>query len=246
MKLADLAVVIPTLNEEKFIGNLLDSISYQSVLPKDIFVVDAYSKDKTRQEVKERQSKLPQLKFFQIPRSTISKQRNLGVNKTLAKHLLFLDADMVLKDPRTLEKYIGEVEAKKPDIAASYNYPLSNFWKDQVFFLVMNTLYRLIKPFWPMANGMNIYARGDFFKKIGGFDEDLRIGEDHELVQRATKFGGKFSYLNTVKVYTSVRRYSREGRIKFSLKMIRSFFYIQLHGYKGNPIEYKFGRHNDQ
>ncbi len=54
----DLAIIIPTLNEEHFIGRLLDSIISQSVMPKELVIVDAYSKDKTIAEIKKRQKKL--------------------------------------------------------------------------------------------------------------------------------------------------------------------------------------------
>src|SRR6476659_2031064 len=102
MNYLDLAIVIPTLNEEHYIGILLDSIASQTVLPKEIVVVDAESKDKTIEEIKRRQSPstdaqdikhLPQLKYFQIPKYTISRQRNLGVKKTSSEFILFLDAD---------------------------------------------------------------------------------------------------------------------------------------------------------
>ena len=43
----DLAIIIPTLNEEHFIGYLLDSIIRQNIQPKEIVIVDAYSKDTT-------------------------------------------------------------------------------------------------------------------------------------------------------------------------------------------------------
>lgn len=244
-EIIDLAIIIPTLNEEHFIGYLLDSIINQNVQPKEIVMVDAYSKDKTIARIKSRQFFLPQLKVFQIARFTIARQRNFGAEQTTAKHLLFLDADMVLKDKKTLGKYMSEVDLKKPEAAAAYNYPLSNFWKDKIFFFAMNSFYTFIKPFWPMANGMNIYMRRDFFKKIGGFDEVIRVGEDHELIQRVVKNVGKFIYLENVKVYTSVRRYSKEGRRNFTFKMVRSFFHIMFHGYQKNPIEYEFGRHQE-
>ena len=46
----DLAIIIPTLNEEHFIGRLLDSLIKQTVRPKELVVVDAFSKDKTIEE----------------------------------------------------------------------------------------------------------------------------------------------------------------------------------------------------
>ena len=113
MKQLDLAIVIPTLNEEHYIGRLLDSIAKQTVKPKEIVVVDAFSKDLTGEEVQKRMKKLKNLKLFRLPKHTISKQRNFGANNTSAKHILFLDADGQLKDPDTLKKYMDEVERRR-------------------------------------------------------------------------------------------------------------------------------------
>lgn len=242
MKVIDLAVIIPTLNEEDYVGELLDSIAFQTVQPKEVIVVDAQSEDKTKEVVIKRKKVLPCLKFFAIPKHTISKQRNFGVRKTSAKHLLFLDADMELRDKQTLEKYLQEVERKKPDIAAADNLPRSSHWKDAVFFNLQNNLLRVSKPVWPMATTQNMYVKRPVFNSVKGFDERVAVGEDHDLVQRIVKKGGKFVLLHQPKLYTSVRRFVKEGRRKFALKMIYSFFYIVRHGYAGIPIEYEFGK----
>lgn len=242
VKKLDLSVVIPTLNEEKYIGKLLDSIAYQTISPKEIVIVDAFSQDKTINEIKKRQKKLPQLKYFQIPKDTISKQRNFGAKKTRSKHILFLDADMNLKQKDALEVYIEEIEKNKPDIASATNLPDSNYWKDKLFFKSMDAFFKLTKPIWPMANTMNLYITRDMFNKVGGFDEEVRIGEDHELIQRVVKNKGKFIFLKQPKLHTSVRRLEMTGRRKFILLMGFSLLAVIFIGYKKNPTKYEFGK----
>lgn len=244
-KVIDLAIVIPTLNEEKYIGGLLDSLIVQTVQPKEVAVVDAFSRDKTEQEVRKRQKGLPQLKFYQIPKSTISRQRNFGVKKTSASRILFLDADTVLIDSDTLEKYFAEVEEKDPGLAVALNYPLSNHWKDKAYFQAANLGTRVGKHVWPAAVGINIYCKRPIFEKLGGFDEKVKIGEDFELVQRFAKAGVLYEILEQPKIHTSVRRLRKEGRIRFVIKMINSFINVHLYGYRKNPTakEYEFGNH---
>lgn len=245
MKLVDLAIIVPTLNEEKFIGRLLDSISYQTWQPKEIVIVDAQSTDKTGAEVKKRQKKLPQLKFYQIPKFSIGRQRNYGVKKTRASRILFLDADTALLDPETLEKYIKEVERKNPEIAVAENYPLSSHWKDKAYFQAANFSTRVGQLVMPAAVGINLYCARDIFEKMGGFDELIRFGEDTELVERFAKKGMVYEILETPKIYTSVRRLRKEGRIRFVLMMINSFINSHIFGYRKNPVEkeYEFGNH---
>lgn len=237
----DLAIIIPTLNEELFIGKLLDSIAKQTVQPNEVVVVDAFSQDKTLEEIKKRLKKLPQLKYYQVPKYTISRQRNFGAKKTTATHLLFLDADMLLSSKDTLENYLHEVITKNPDIAAATNLPLSNNIKDKIFFNMMDAYFKTVKPIWPSANGQNMYITRNMFKKVGGFDEEIRIGEDHEMVQRVVKNKGKFIFLKNTKVHTSVRRLEKEGRTKFALKVTGSLIKVLTKGYRNNDTEYEFG-----
>src|SRR6478609_8211708 len=104
MKVIDVAIIIPTLNEQDYIGVLLDSLAMQTVKPKEIVIVDASSKDHTASEVKKRMPLFPSLQFFVVPKKTIAWQRNVGVSQTSAPHILFLDADMKLWKKDTLAK----------------------------------------------------------------------------------------------------------------------------------------------
>lgn len=238
-----ISIIIPTLNEEKYIGKLLDSLAFQTLKPNQIIIVDAYSQDKTKQIVLSFKKKLPQLKFYQIPKYTIARQRNFGANKTKSKHILFLDADVVLKDLYTLEAYLKEIEQKKPDLAVCFNHPLSDYWKNKFFFAITNSVIILSKNHWPVASAINMYIKRSTFNRIKGFDEELRISEDVEIIHRAIKAKGRFEILKNPKIYTSTRRMDEEGRTSYILKLLRSHFYVMRHGFRGNPIEYEFGKH---
>lgn len=237
----DLAIIIPTLNEEHFVGYLLDSIINQSVQPKEIVVVDAYSQDKTIEQVRMRQTLLPQLKLVQIPKFTVSRQRNFGVRQTTTKHLLFLDADTELRGPNVLKKYFEQIKKTDPDLAVVTNNPTTNYWKDKVFFTAMDLLFKTLKSIWPMALGINMYIKRETFERVGGFDESIVVGEDFEIVHRLVKAGGKFSIISDPKIHTSPRRFEKEGRIRLTLKSIWSFFRIVRKGYKDIPLKYEFG-----
>ena len=244
-QLIDLAIVIPTLNEEKYIGGLLESIARQTTVPKEVAVVDAFSTDKTQDEVKKWQKKLPQLKFYQIPKDTISRQRNYGVKKTKSSKILFLDADTALIDDDTLERYMEEVEEKGAAVAVACNYPLSRHWKDKAYFEAANLTTKVGKFVWPMAVGINLYCERQVFEKLGGFDEKIRVGEDIEMVQRFARKGFLYEVLIKPKIHTSVRRLRKEGRIRFVLMMINSFINHHIYGFHKNPIDkkYEFGNH---
>jgi glycosyltransferase involved in cell wall biosynthesis len=237
----DFAIVIPTLNEEHYIGILLDSIANQTILPEEIVVVDAFSTDQTIQEIKKRQKTLPQLKYYQIPKYTISRQRNLGVQKTKSPNILFLDADMKLHDKDTMQRYTQEISAKHPDIAACENMALSKDIRDIIFFKGWDLFNRLIRPFWPVATTMNLYVHRHMFNHVGGFDEQVRIWEDCDLIQRMVKEDGQFILLNKPKMYTSVRRFQKEGRLHMTIKTLQAIWHIIFYGYRNIQVQYEFG-----
>lgn len=242
----DLAIIIPTLNEEHLIGRLLDSILKQTVLPKEIVVVDAYSKDKTIQEIKKRQIDHPSLKYFQIPKDTISVQRNFGAKKTTSPHLLFLDADMELREKDNLEKYFIEIMKRKPDVAAASTLPDVNNWKNTVYFKVEDLALKTSQYLWPVVTARNFYVTRQMFDFVGGFNDEIRVGEDQELVQRIIKSGGKLIFLKTVKLHTSVRRVEDEGRTKYALRMVLFGLNVFLRGYKKSKVKYQFGHFTTQ
>lgn len=242
MKIVDLAIIIPALNEKHFIGKLLDSIISQTVHPKELVVVDACSKDKTIREIQKRQKKLPDLRVFKIPKFTISRQRNFGVRKTRSSHILFLDADMMLKEKDILEKFFNEILQKKPDIAAATTLPDSKLWKDIIYFKFEDWFIELSRYFWPGFTGRNLYVKRKIFERVGGFDEEVAIAEDYELVGRIVKQKGKLEFIKSVKLHTSTRRLQHEGRRKFVLKVFLFGIKILLFGYKKARIKYEFGR----
>src|SRR5258708_4861948 len=163
MQARDLAIITPTLNEEHYIGKLLDSIASQTVQPKEIVIVDAQSQDKTIKQIKKRQKKLPQLNFYQISKYTIARQRNFGAKKTKSPNILFLDADVELRDPRTLEKFLEEVLKRKPDVATAEFLPDSDDIMDKLFFKGWNLSYKALKPVWPMANTIDFFVKRSIF-----------------------------------------------------------------------------------
>lgn len=240
------AIIIPTWREEHYIGKLLDSLINQTVKLEELIIVDAFSDDKTKAEVEKRQSTLKCLKFLQIPRLTISRQRNFGVSKTTAPNILFLDADVTLKDNDTLEKYVSEVERKHPDIALAQTLPDSSNWVDNVYYsIVFWYFFKLAKQIYPMATGMNLYVRRDSFVESGGFNEKVKVGEDHDLVQRMVQKSKKLIFLNEPKFITSIRRIKKEGKIGYIIKSIRLGFHVARHGFtEDSGVPYEFGEYD--
>ena len=88
------AVVIPTLNEEKFIARCLDSVIAQSYpfVEMDVMVVDGGSKDRTREIVEEYGRTYKNIRFIHNPGRIQSIAFNIGVKNSEAPYIVRLDA----------------------------------------------------------------------------------------------------------------------------------------------------------
>ena len=91
------SVIIPTLNEELFLPNILQDFKKQKVKNFEIIVVDAKSIDKTRKIVESFKQSL-KIKLFLSNKKNVSYQKNLGAKNAKGKYLLFIDADSRVKN----------------------------------------------------------------------------------------------------------------------------------------------------
>lgn len=220
-----LDIVIPTLNEEHFIGNLLESLTKQTVKNFKVYLSDGISEDKTIQIAKKFEDKLD-LKIIINKQRGVSHQRNEGAKAGCNSGILFLDADVILH-PNFLKVFLQEIENKNTDLANCWINPLSKKRIDKILFKIYNLLILEIgKYIYPTGVGLDLYSTRKVFNRINGFNEDLKICEDLDFVVRATKLNYKFNAFRKPKIYTSTRRLEVEGRLKFLNQIIKAIILI--------------------
>ena len=92
------SIIIPTLNEEKYIGGILKDLSVQSYKDFEVIVVDSSINNHTVNIAESFN-----VKILKSSRGT-SVQRNLGARIAQGKYLIFIDADIRLFDSNFLKK----------------------------------------------------------------------------------------------------------------------------------------------
>ncbi len=164
-------VIIPALNEEKFIGRLIDSINSNSYKEKEVIVVDDGSTDKTVEIAKEKGAKV----FVNFPgRRGPSFGRNLGAKKTNAEILCFLDADCLIEDKDFIKKAVKVFDENTAAVKTSYNTIQDKF----------------VEKIVTKKNGISMepkFISREVFLKIGGFPL-IGLGEDQILVYKLNKY----------------------------------------------------------
>jgi glycosyltransferase involved in cell wall biosynthesis len=226
----ELSIIIPALNEEKHISKLLKSIKEQN-FPYEIIVADAGSRDKTAEIAKKFNARI-------VKGGLPSKGRNNGAKSAKADLLLFLDADVIL--PKGfLEFCCNEIKINTLDAATCYALPLSRKFIDKFNYKTANVWMDFFKRIKPYAHGFCIFAKKKAHNKVNGFDESLKFGEDSDYVNRISKIGS-FDILDKY-IYTSIRRFEKEGRTKSILK----YSYLNFRRLFGEikNVNYRFGHY---
>lgn len=230
-----LSIIIPTLNEEKYLPELLKSIKNQDFKDYEIIVADYNSKDKTREIAKKFGCRITK-------GGRIAAGRNNGAKIAKGDILLFLDADTILP-ANFLSKTVNMFRKKGLDVATCFAVPDSKNPFDHIAFLVSNLFIWTIQFFNPHLGGFCLFVKKEIHNRINGFDETLFLGEEHNYVKRISKFG-KFRVINSW-FKLSVRRFEKEGRFKLILKISYATLYRMFKGEIRKKIfKYEFGKYD--
>jgi glycosyltransferase involved in cell wall biosynthesis len=223
-----LSIVIPALNEEKFIPHLLASLAEQTKKDFEVVVVDGYSTDRTVEVARSFSSKLPALDVIVSQRAGLPLQRNLGARATSGEWLVFIDADNVLL-PYFVERLECFIDKEKPALFTSWFRPDSEASGDAFFTLISDLFVEGSLMFnRPIAPGPLTAVRRDVFERVAGYDESLTFGEDYDFTQRVTDLGIPLQILRETLFVLSLRRVRKLGKLRFSLLYARAALLVLL------------------
>ena len=213
MKKPRFSIIIPTLNEEKFVPKLLLSLTRQTVKNFDVVVVDGKSKDRTVAVASQFVKKLP-LAVAVSEKTGVSAQRNMGAKIAKADWLVFVDADSVLLS-NFIERIGVYIDRKRTKFFTTWLKADGDEAVDSIGGLLLNMSIEgavLIER--PWAPGPLTIVRRDTFDMVGGYDEDTSYGEDHDSSMKIYKRGIPFDILREILYIYSLRRFRKEGNLK--------------------------------
>lgn len=199
------SVVIPTLNEGKYIEDTIFHIRKQN--PHEIIIADSHSADNTIKIAKKYGCRTVYSK-----RGAASYGRNAGAKAASGDIILFLDADTIV-----FPNLLGVIKrdfSRNPDLVGwtCLIYGFSPSWKEQILYNMSNNIVEFLTKYMkkPHAPGIAVAVKRNVFEKIGGFNENMRVMEDHDLALRAGKHGD-FMFSRDTCVFTSTRRMHKWG-----------------------------------
>jgi len=223
-----ISIIIPALNEEHYIGNLLNDYLNQTFKNFEVIVVDGNSADKTQKIVKDFSKKNKKIKLIVSEKRNVSYQRNLGVKNAKFGRLLFNDADISIEND-FLGKAVRELTKRDLKVSGCYLIPNTKNLIDKLGHYLLNKWFFLMQYIYPHMVGQAIFSTKEIHNKINGFDQTIRFAEDNDYVNRSKKYY-KFRILKYPRIYTSTRRFKEENRLILALKYLLCPFYRMFFG----------------
>ena len=228
-----ISIIIPTLNEEEYLPLLLNSIKKQDIKDDyEIIVADAGSNDKTVEIAKNYGCRI-------VKGGLPACGRNQGAKAATGDLFLFLDADTFFTSSVFLRELLKEFEYRKLD-TASFSFCPNGRIIDKIFYKLYNLWAWSFQRIIPHATNV-ILAKKEIHQSINGFDEEIRIAEDHDYVRRSAKIG-KFGFVSSIPpVFVSSRRFDRDGRCATYSKYVLCGLYMLFFGpVKSDIFRYRF------
>lgn len=215
-----ISIIIPTLQEEDYLEKTLSNLTKNFNSPShEIIISDGGSKDSTISIAK-------RYPVSVIENSTGKKQnisigRNLGAKKAKGKFLVFLDSDVIIKNPQDFFNKVIEKFNDKNLVALTCNIrvlPEYEKVQDYLVFSNLNLFHRFMNNLLNKgrASGEFQAYRKEAFRKVKGYNENLPAGEDYDIFYRISKIG-KVRMEKTLTVYHTGRRARKIGWIKLLL-----------------------------
>ncbi len=206
------SIVIPTLNEEKYLPLLLESLRKLDA-PLQIIVVDGGSKDTTvlvAEEYKKYFTGDKTLQCIALDTKGIAMQRNVGAMHATHEHIFFCDADSIAPSTSEYTCIISEFVKERHVVATakivSIERKISFIFFHAFFYGIQKMLAFLGKPYF---SGQYLLTTKSAFLSVGGFDESLRISEDVDFSLRVSKYG-TFKIF-PIPIQVSTRRFQKYG-----------------------------------
>lgn len=166
-----LTIVIPCMNEEKYIGTLLDQLASQiGIQSIPIIIADGGSQDSTLDIINQKKDNYSYLNIEVIEGGNPNKGRNAGLQKVSTDLVVFLDSDIQFWSGDTLYQGVQKLEEGWELVTCK----LKGYGKSTSFrfwVMVWNWVHRILAKRYPFAIGGFFMTKTVRFRNLGGFDE---------------------------------------------------------------------------
>lgn len=205
--LSEISVVVPALNEEKYLSGCLKSLANQSYhSAHEVIVVDGGSSDGTVEVAKRFTDRI-----VAAAKRPVGVARNEGAKAANGDIVAFIDADTIAS-----RHWLTAIEQRMRDRSVigvtGPTLPSDGTTLDSVTYRLW-TIYLqrvLLSVGMPHVIGFNCAYRKNAFLQVGGFDERNVTSEDIGLARKMRRLGS-IKFEKRMSALTSARRFRKYG-----------------------------------
>lgn len=225
----DITIIMPTLDEAKYIRRTLESIRKQdTAFSYEVILGDSYSKDGTLDIAGEYGCRV-----VSVPPGNIALGRNAAADAGAGEIIVSADADTVYAHDwlRNLTQPIFEGKVVG---TAGKILPYKGTMSEKLFseFVLHSAAAVLNLDKVRFVAGSNMAVDRDVYMRVGGFNPELKTAEDTDLMHRVTKVG-KTKYVPKAVAFMSMRRVHKWGYLKFASFHTENFIKYNV----GNKVQ---------
>lgn len=224
------SIIIPTLNEEKLLSNLLRQLTGNSLKDKynfEIIISDGGSTDRTIEISQNLVDKV--IVHNEKRKQNISEGRNKGAAQADGEVFIFLNGDVEISNPDLFFKLVDTFHSNPEYLAMTCKvliHPDKEIFSDKLFLSFYNLYFHLLNIIGiGMGRGECHIIRKNVFTSMNGYNEKLAAGEDFDLFKRIRK-KGKILFSRKICVYESPRRYRKYGHVPIFISWLVNSIYV--------------------
>jgi glycosyltransferase involved in cell wall biosynthesis len=226
------SIIIPTLNEEKLLPNLLSQLNDPELKSKydlEIVVSDGGSKDDTI-KIATGFADIVTVHTSDVFQS-IAAGRNAGARFATGNIFCFFNGDVRINNQLKFFDFI-KIKFEKSNYLALTGFvsifPEEAGLFDRLFHYCYNHYFQLLNKIGiGMGRGECHIIRREVFERLNGYNEELAAGEDFDLFRRIRN-EGKILFTKKIRVYESPRRFRKRGYFSVTWIWIKNGFSVWL------------------
>lgn len=200
----DLTIVIPCKNEGSLV---IQTIKYLVSQTQEFKIIIADSSDNEGDILLlNKYAKLYSNQIKIVSGGLPSIARNEGFKYVKTPYVLFLDADIHVKQNDLIVKCLDKISSDGYDLLTCKFKTLEGDWN--WVYRIFNIVQKVSSWGMPFALGGFMMFRCDTFKKLGGFNNEDKIAEDYHI---SSKISPRKFRVEDLYVYTPSRRFEKKG-----------------------------------
>ena len=221
--MADISIIVPIYNAEKYLNKCIDSLVNQTKKELEFILVNDGSTDSSEDIIKSYKDK--RIKYFKNKNQGIGKTRNFGIDKATGKYLMFLDSDDYL-DINACEKLYNKAIKEKSDLVVFDFYRVEETLKEVT---INNFKSSSLKENPNLLLDINLGPCNKLIKRElidknnTRFNEELKYEDTPfvtEIIKNANKISKLNEYLHYYVIHSNSETTVRDERVFDIIKII--------------------------